>query len=533
MKRVIHNLAQGSAEWHSYRAKHFNASDAAAMLGISQYKTRNQLLKEKATGLTEDIDAGTQKRFDDGHRYEEMVRPLVEELLGEELSPIIASLEIDGLPLSASYDGVTIGEDQIYEHKTSNARLRDALLQQEIPAEYHPQLEQQLLVIGAKRVIFCASNGTQESLLWVAYESNPELRAEIIAGWKQFKADLDAYQVVEVKPAAVAATIKQLPALMVNLVGEVTSTNLAVYEETALSFIKAINTDLRTDQDFADAEAMVKFCDGAEKELETVKKMALAQTSTIDELFRTIDGLKEQMRSKRLELDKLVKSRKDTIKGEIIQRGQRTVAEHIANLNTRLGKPYMPHTQMADFIGVTKGKRTVDSFNEAVDLEIARVKIAANEIADRIQGNMGALSPFLADYPGLFPDAAQIVNKSHDDFLNLINSRITAQKAKEQERIAAEAKRLADEAERQRVAAEIKQQAELRIAAMAALPPVAQKAEQKEPSPVFTQRAPVVTPLPAMTCDMLISRITARLKTMSVSELAEVDAFVQSIHARS
>ncbi len=38
---------------------------------------------------------------------------------------------------------------------------------------------------------------------------------------------------------------------------------------------QAINTDLQTDQHFADAEEMVKFCDKAEKNIDLVKANAL------------------------------------------------------------------------------------------------------------------------------------------------------------------------------------------------------------------------------------------------------------------
>jgi predicted phage-related endonuclease len=33
MKRITHNLIQGSAEWHAFRAEHFGSSEVAAMLG--------------------------------------------------------------------------------------------------------------------------------------------------------------------------------------------------------------------------------------------------------------------------------------------------------------------------------------------------------------------------------------------------------------------------------------------------------------------------------------------------------------------
>ncbi len=48
MKTV--DLQQGTREWHAHRAQHFNASDAPAMLGVSPYKSRAQLIRELATG---------------------------------------------------------------------------------------------------------------------------------------------------------------------------------------------------------------------------------------------------------------------------------------------------------------------------------------------------------------------------------------------------------------------------------------------------------------------------------------------------
>ena len=69
------NLIQGSKEWHLHRANHFNASDAPAMMGVSKYKTRDQLLHEMATGLTQEVDANTQKLFDNGHKFEALARP--------------------------------------------------------------------------------------------------------------------------------------------------------------------------------------------------------------------------------------------------------------------------------------------------------------------------------------------------------------------------------------------------------------------------------------------------------------------------
>ena len=50
---ITHKLQQGTPEWHAFRAAHFSASDAPAMLGESPYKTRDQLLREKKLGTTD------------------------------------------------------------------------------------------------------------------------------------------------------------------------------------------------------------------------------------------------------------------------------------------------------------------------------------------------------------------------------------------------------------------------------------------------------------------------------------------------
>ena len=86
-----HNLIQGSPEWLAFRAIHCTASDAAAMLGISPYKSRDALLQEKATGIRPEADAATQRRFDEGHRIEALARPLAEKIVEEELYPVTGS----------------------------------------------------------------------------------------------------------------------------------------------------------------------------------------------------------------------------------------------------------------------------------------------------------------------------------------------------------------------------------------------------------------------------------------------------------
>ena len=145
----IEELTQGTPEWHAYRLFHFGASEAAAMLGLSRYKTRSQLLDEKSTGIVPEYDAGTLARFAEGHRTEEAARPIVEDIIGQDLYPVTCS---DG-DLSASCDGLTFDPDLpliAFEHKLANESLAAAILRQELPEDHMAQSQQILLVTGAR-----------------------------------------------------------------------------------------------------------------------------------------------------------------------------------------------------------------------------------------------------------------------------------------------------------------------------------------------------------------------------------------------
>lgn len=427
----IHDLAQGSPEWHAHRATHFNASDAPAMMGCSPYMNRTQLLQRMKTGISQDVDAATQRRFDDGHRFEALARPLAEQAIGEDLYPVTGS---EG-ELSASFDGLTMAEDIAFEHKTLNDDLRAAMTTMDgaaLPLQYRVQMEQQCLVSGCSKILFMATKWDGDTLVerreaW--YLPDLELRAKIVAGWKQFAADLATFTPAEVVAEVVGRTPGTLPALRIEVTGAVTASNLSAFKTHALEVFGAINRELKTDQDFADAEKAVKWCGDVEERLAAAKQHALSQTESIDALFRTIDDISAEARRVRLDLDKLVKARKEAIRGEIVAEGVKGLADHIASLNARLGRSYMPSVP-ADFGGAIKGKKSLDSMKDAVSTVLANAKIEANRVADMIDANLKTLAA--AEPATLFPDAAQLVLKAADDLAAVISSRIAAHKAAEE-----------------------------------------------------------------------------------------------------
>lgn len=462
----IIEAAQGSQEWLQIRSQHFTASEAPAMLGLSKYKTRQDLLREKATGLTEEVDANKQRLFDAGHEAEAVARPLAEAYLQEDLFPATGAAEIDGLPLLASFDGLNMEETLVWENKLASAAVEAMIASGDLEGTYWPQVEQQLLVSGADRALFTACDGEKiTDKIW--YESKPERRAALIAGWKQFAEDLANYQHVEATPVAVAAPINELPALMVEITGSVTASNLAQWKEIVTERIAGINTDLQSDDDFANADAMVKFLDDGEKRIDLVKSQAQANAADIDRVFRALDEIKASMRSKRLELDKLVTKRKESIKIEIMQAGKEQLAAHIAGLNKRLAKVQMPPIA-ADFATAIKGKRNLESMRGAVADLVAAKKIESNEIADRIDANLKTIA-LETEYHFLFSDVAMLAMKQPDDLALIIRTRIADHKreedrraelarekirAEEERKATAKAKAEQEKAERQRKASD-------------------------------------------------------------------------------
>ena len=479
-----HNAKQGSKEWLELRKDYLTASEASAMMGLSSYKTRNQLLTEKKTGIIPDVDPATQARFDNGHKTEEMARPIAEKIIGEELFNTTGTKDIEDLHLLASFDGLTLLNDVVWEHKLLNNKLKESLSSGVIPDEYLPQLDQQLLVSGAEKALFMASDGTSDNCYHVWYE--PEIDSiapQLINGWKQFEEDLKTFEAQEPEVIHEERTIDSLPSLSIQAKGEIINSNLDTYKKTALAFIESIRTDLGTDDDFFNANKTVKWLSESEKKLEATKEQILGQTATIDEAFNTIDSIKEQMRQKRLFLDKQVKQQRQQKKENILQTAITKFKEHIQTLNEHIRPVQMPVIN-ADFAGVMKGKSLFSSMQDAVDTELARVKIESNEVYAKIKSNLNSLSALAADYKFLFNDLQNIVNNESDYFDSLIKMRIHEHKESEKARIEAEQKRLEEEAhikaeaEREAIRREEQQKAEAQ--ARQKLEEERKQAEEKE-----------------------------------------------------
>ena len=458
---------QGSQEWLDQRKNYFTASEAPAMLGVSKYKSRTKLLNEKATGITEEIDEQTQARFDEGHRTEEAARTILESELGFDLYPVTAVSDCDTYLMS--FDGLSLDDKIGFEHKAWNNTLAAEMDETgTVPACHQPQLDQGFIVNEKlEKFIFVLSDGTADKRKVIEYTREDANTKRIIDGWAQFAEDLKNHEPKVVAEAPEAEHVESLPVIRYELNGLALKSNLDEYRAAAERLLEDSRKELATDQDFANAESIVKACKTGEDELKNVVDRLLSETGDIDTFVRDVKGIGENIRAARLNLEKQVKNRKEQIRTDIVKAAKAEISNHLGSVNATLQGVNVP-APLVNVADAIKGKKNIKSLHEAADDAVASAKLEINQVADQYRTNLMILDKQAPDHRFLFNDIQQIVGKQPDDFELLVKSRVA-------EHTAAEEKRL--EAERERIAAEERAKAE-REAAEKAAPVTQVKSEE-------------------------------------------------------
>lgn len=467
MTMQMMNLEQGSEAWHTHRRNHFNASDAPAMMACSPYKTRTELIKELATGITAEVDASTQRRFDDGHTFEKLALPLAEKIAGESLSQCVGTLG----KYSASFDGLTYMSDTAFEHKSLNAALREAMTEgctgADLPMVYQVQMEQQAMVSGCERILFMASKWeaqretgewqlVEERHCW--YAPNMELRARIVAGWEQLDKDIAAYAPpiqAQAPKQPLAKVRRAIPALVFEATGEITASNVDEFQAEVLERVNSVNMVLKTDADFVDADSDAKWLRDISKGMKIAVQRVRGGMSSVNEVLNILEQLDTIAAQKANDLEKRVTSEKNVRKAQIAHAAQAELDRHIHGLNQRLRANWLPRT-VGGFDEAIKGKRSPSSMEDAVAVVLTNAKHDANVLAQRFETNRAHLVQEDGDWIALFADFAAVGAKAAEDFEALAALRIGNHKQ-------AEAKRL--EGEREKIRAQEQTRAEATVRA--------------------------------------------------------------------
>jgi predicted phage-related endonuclease len=438
----VHNVQQGSEEWHALRASvQFTSSDAPIIMGASPYVKRAELIAMKATGGTREVSEYTENVvFRQGHKVEELARPIIEARIGETLYPATASRVVDGVHILTSLDGTDLVYSVAWECKQWNKEKAAEVDAGIVPECDYWQCVHHLLITQAETLVYTVTDGTEEGTVSVEITLSQEHAKQLVEAYKVALEDIAAYKHKPVKVEAVGEAPESLPALRINLTGAVTASNLQDFKQQALARIEAIKTDLVTDQDFADAEQTVKFLKAGEKELEDAKAKALQDTASIDDLFRTVDDLKEQMRQKRLLLEKLVKAEKENRRVAVLNEYGNAFAEWLSSQDCPVILKIDPGIAEA-----MKGKKSIKGWEDAASDAVAAAKLQAKKEIERVKGNYDTLKEMASDCMFLFPDWAQLVQKDQDYMVLHVKQAIAEHQQREQAKLDAERERIRQE----------------------------------------------------------------------------------------
>ena len=180
MSKII-QLVQGSQAWLDYRLKMRNASETAAVLGVSPWLTPYQLWLLKTGRSSTKTTAAMQHGTD----LEPAARAAYEAKTGNIMQPLVMQ---EG-PYSASLDGMDLDGQLILEVKCpykgqASALWNDAVVGV-VPEHYRLQVQHQLMVSGAALAHMWVYEGTQGLLLPI--ERDEAAMGRIRTGWDLFQ----------------------------------------------------------------------------------------------------------------------------------------------------------------------------------------------------------------------------------------------------------------------------------------------------------------------------------------------------------
>jgi putative phage-type endonuclease len=180
-RATIVQLPQGSPEWLAYRLSKRNASESAAVMGISPWTTPYQLWLAKTGRKSQTVTSAMQRGTD----LEPVARQAYEEQSGLVMQPLVLELGA----YSASLDGMTLEGDLILEIKCPVRGTRSDLWQDvqagTVPEHYAVQVQHQLMVSGARHAHLWVFDGSQ-GLLHVIERDDAQMK-RIRGAWDAFQ----------------------------------------------------------------------------------------------------------------------------------------------------------------------------------------------------------------------------------------------------------------------------------------------------------------------------------------------------------
>jgi predicted phage-related endonuclease len=430
----VHHVQHGSPEWQELRSMNtWNASEAPIIMGDHPKQSRNELMHAKATMTPKEFERYVQDVvFERGHDTEDRARKILSDRIHDELFRVTVTHQIDDFVLLASLDGAVIPDLTIgFEHKQWSMELVAYLEEHNEPPPFiYWQLEHQLATVPSmEKILFVVSDGTEKNMVVFEYRAVPGRRARLIAGWKQWREDLKNYVPVFKEAKKVGIKPADLPVPTLEVSGELaTQGNIDEFNTLFRQMVESINTDLKTDQDFADADAAVKYLKDLRGRLELSKKMALGKAVPLEEAFKIIDDLDALAQVTAKNLAEQIKARKDNRKQEIANDAIRQVKDANDAAVTEFNPYSITWSKVCPIVfdpyAHMKNLKSFDSMAAKVNAAMTKVKLDIGEARDKVRGNLKLLQESWKGLEFLFRDINDLVVLEPNILKMMIKQRI-------------------------------------------------------------------------------------------------------------
>ena len=180
---LVATKGMDKGEWLNWRRHGLGGSDAAAVMGLSKWKSPFQLYLEKVGEVTN--DEGNEFAYW-GNQLEELVAREFTLRTGKKVRRRNAILSHSQYPfMIANLDRVVVGEKAVLECKTTNAYNYKEWEDDEIPESYIVQVQHYMAVTGFKKAyIACLIGGNK--FIWKQVDRDEELISMIIKAEREF-----------------------------------------------------------------------------------------------------------------------------------------------------------------------------------------------------------------------------------------------------------------------------------------------------------------------------------------------------------
>ena len=226
--------------------------------------------------------------------------------------------------------------------------------------------------------------------------------------------------------------------------------------------VAKVNTDLKTDEDFATAEQQVKDFKAAEDAIKEARDAALSEAQDVRKLLDTTDEIIALLAQTRLALDKQVKAQKAKVKEEITSRTRDGIHKALAGCDARLQAAMRKVLRIDELDGVlteaTKGKKSLAGLEKGCAEVLANWTALIGKTEAYMQARYAQIP---TDRLHLFADIDDLLTLD-SGFEDAIAARIAAEderQAAEKARIEAEAAAKAEATLREKIAAEARAKA--------------------------------------------------------------------------